>query len=252
MPKVKRRYIILPILVIVALLLVDAFLIEPEWVKVRTISLNEKPTLRLVHISDLHYTGDAEYLQKVVRMVNEQNADVVCITGDFVEDNDQLPDAIEILKGIKAPIIGVKGNHEDWAVVDEGPLKELCASSGGRWLSDQGFVFQSVGFWGQTAKDNKLQPAPMADVDKIVLLCHYPAVADHVKQRYDLMLAGHTHGGQIRLPLIGSPWIPYDSGAYDMGMFETGQGPVHVSPGIGTWFIHARLFCRPEITVFEL
>jgi uncharacterized protein len=66
------------------------------------------------------------------------------------------------------------------------------------------------------------------------------------------VLAGHSHGGQIRLPVIGALFLPSRVGPYEMGLYQTQAGPLYVNPGIGTFLVPICLWCRPEITVVEL
>jgi predicted MPP superfamily phosphohydrolase len=82
---------------------------------------------------------------------------------------------------------------------------------------------------------------------------HYPAWVNRFKNQHcDLMLAGHSHGGQFRLPLIGSLVVPYNVDQYDMGLFQTAAGPLYVNPGIGWFYMNVRFNCRPEVTVVEV
>jgi uncharacterized protein len=85
-----------------------------------------------------------------------------------------------------------------------------------------------------------------------ILLLHYPAVANGLAGRFDLILAGHSHGGQIRLPVVGALIVPKGVGAYDHGYYETPGGPLYVNAGIGTYRIPFRWNCRPEITLVTL
>ena len=88
---------------------------------------------------------------------------------------------------------------------------------------------------------------------KNVLMIHYPYWVDQVAGlRFDLILAGHSHGGQVRLPLIGAIMVPGGVGQYDMGLFQTPSGPLYVNAGIGYFYVNVRFNCRPEITVFEM
>jgi predicted MPP superfamily phosphohydrolase len=94
--------------------------------------------------------------------------------------------------------------------------------------------------------------APKANVKNIMLI-HYPLLAARVAQPFDLLLAGHSHGGQVRIPFYGAVRLPYWVGKYDMGMFRVPAGPLYVNPGIGYIGINPiRFNCRPEITVFEI
>ena len=86
-----------------------------------------------------------------------------------------------------------------------------------------------------------------------LLLVHYPVWADLLGGlRCDLALAGHSHGGQVRVPFYGAVITPSLTGRYDMGMFDTPAGPLYVNPGIGTFHLDVRFNCRPEVTLFEI
>ena len=89
---------------------------------------------------------------------------------------------------------------------------------------------------------------------KNILLMHFPAWAKQLGlQRFDLLLAGHSHGGQVRIPLYGSLIVPFEVGEYDMGLFQTPAGPLYVNPGIGyIGDYNFRFNCRPELTVFDV
>ena len=86
-----------------------------------------------------------------------------------------------------------------------------------------------------------------------VLLMHYPAMANALhNRRFDLILAGHSHGGQVRLPLLGALIVPHGVGPYDLGYYDTPGGPLYVNAGIGTYRIPVRWNCRPEITIVTI
>lgn len=88
---------------------------------------------------------------------------------------------------------------------------------------------------------------------KNILLSHYPnGVELFPNTRFDLVLAGHTHGGQVRLPWYGALMVPFGAGEYQLGMYETHAGPLYVSSGVGYFFVNVRFNCRPEIAVFEV
>jgi predicted MPP superfamily phosphohydrolase len=93
--------------------------------------------------------------------------------------------------------------------------------------------------------------APRAGAKNILLL-HFPLLAERVRNKFDLMLAGHSHGGQVRLPFYGALVLPYWVGRYQVGMFRLPAGPLYVNPGLGWLATPIRFNCRPEITVFEL
>ena len=70
--------------------------------------------------------------------------------------------------------------------------------------------------------------------------------------RFDLILAGHSHGGQVRLPFYGALVLPWGVGRYDLGLFDTPGGPLYVNAGIGTYYFPYRFNCRPEVAVVTM
>ena len=88
---------------------------------------------------------------------------------------------------------------------------------------------------------------------KTILLMHYPAwIKYQGDQRFDLVLAGHSHGGQVRIPFYGALVVPDGVDQYDLGLFQTRSGPLYVNPGIGWFPMDVRFNCRPEVTVIEV
>lgn len=231
----------------------DSYWIEPNWLKVRKIRLAEKPTHRFVHFTDLHHKGDKKYLESVVTEINKLSPDFVCMTGDIIEEDSFLTEALEILRGIKSPMYGVPGNHDYWAHADFEEIAETFTKTGGAWL---------VGSQ-TTTRDGKItlhgageklplnfQPNPKT---KNIALLHYPEWVEQLApNKFDLVLAGHSHGGQVRIPFYGAMIVPFSTGKYDLGLFQTQSGPLYVSSGIGWFFMNIRFRCRPEIVVFEI
>jgi len=234
--------------------------------------------LKICHLSDFHLTGhiDIGYYLKIVEEVNKFDADLVLITGDLIDEYkclDWIPDVFGGLKS-KHGVFYVLGNH-DKRITDEPLLRKMLSDVGlisvnGKWTVEEvnGTRIAIAGNelpWYQGAE--KLQPfedkfesdssttsgsAQAPPVLKI-LLSHTP---DQFKwaQRFgfDLMLAGHTHGGQIQLPLIGPVVAPSRYGIkYASGTFMMGEMLMHVSRGIsGDDCI--RINCRPEVGFITL
>ncbi len=255
----RRRFVLATLAALPVAAAADAFWIEPRWLKVRRLRLAAgKPTHRLVHFTDLHHKGNRAFLESVVRKINAQSPDFVCFTGDIIGDLIEKPayleDALPILAKIKSPLYGVPGNHDYWSKVSFEPIGKTFAATGGGWLLDEQRHTRDgqVTITGLACKGNEtvsLKPDPRT---KNVLLMHYPAWVDKLGgEKYNLLLAGHSHGGQVRLPFVGALSIPFNVDEYDMGLFQTPNGPLYVNPGIGYFVWRARFLCRPEITVIE-
>jgi len=234
----------------------DAKWFEPTWLKVRRHRIGSgKPTHRLVHFTDLHYKGDRAYAQSVVNRINSFSPDLVCFTGDIMEQAGFLPEALEILSGIKSPMYGVPGNHDYWSRAPFSEIARCFAATGGAWLMNEqrtvaGGGINVIGATYFFQAPPQLLPDPTA---KNILLMHYPAWVNSLgDQRFDLILAGHSHGGQVRIPFYGSVILPPGVDKYDLGWFQTQAGPLYVGSGIGWYHLPVRFNCRPEIAVIEI
>ena len=256
----RRRFLLgLPVAAL-GVAVVEAVWIEPRWLKVRRLRLSKgTPSHRLVHFTDLHYKGDRPFAEKVVREINRQAPEFVCFTGDLIGDPvdkaEYLTEALAILEGIRAPLYGVPGNHEYWSKTSFAPIAKTFSATGGAWLPDQQVRTRDgkVTLTGLTCKSQRAAPLKPDPSTKNILLLHYPAwVKKLTDEHYDLMLAGHSHGGQVRLPFIGAPKLMFAVDEYDKGLFQTRNGPLYVNPGIGWFATPIRFRCRPEITVIEI
>lgn len=249
----RRKWLIRLLLAAPVLGGLNALWWEPTWLKVSRPKLTlPNAKTRIVHLTDIHHKGDRAWLEKVVQKVNAQEPKVVCFTGDLLEQKEFLAETLEILGGIKAPIFGVPGNHDDWSGINFSEVKKSFQKSGGDWLEDASVTLENgrLAIIGLTAK-KALPPLPKAD--RRVLLFHYPQWVEKLGgQTFDLMLAGHSHGGQVRLPGIGALIVPFQVGKYDLGLFQTPAGPLYVSSGIGWFMWKLRFNCRPEVAVFEV
>jgi predicted MPP superfamily phosphohydrolase len=247
----RRRFLRIALLASPFAALADAVWCEPGWVKTSRLKLCVgKSSHRLVHFSDIHYKGDRKYLEGVVRQINSHSPDFVCFTGDMVEESKHLQAALDILQGLRAPLFGVPGNHDYWSRSDFGLIARAFSAAGGAWLLDQSRDLGGVTLHGATC-NQPIRFTPKVSVKNIVLM-HYPAAADELPQAADLVLAGHSHGGQVRIPFFGPIVVPFRVGRYDLGRFATRGGPLYVSSGIGWFYANIRFNCRPEIALIEI
>jgi len=225
---------------------------ETRWLKIKKLNIGgSKASHRIVHITDIHHKGDRAYLTKVVETVNALSPDFVCFTGDLVEESVHLDEALDLMSQIRYPVYAVPGNHDFASRASFDKIAQFCQSTGGAWLLNKDRI----------TKDGRLQIVgsmgfdhlpPLKQELKRLLLVHYPLYVNEVKGTFDLVLAGHSHGGQVRIPFWGPLVLPDNVGSYDMGLFKTQSGLLYVNPGIGTYHLPVRAWCRPEITVISL
>jgi predicted MPP superfamily phosphohydrolase len=251
----RRKFIVTALLATPLSVYADARVIEPQWVKISRLSLNPKPAHRFVHFSDLHHKGDRAHTQSVVKMINSLSPDFVCFTGDILEEAKFLPESLELLSGIQSPMYGVPGNHDYSSNVSFDDIAKCFASTGGAWLVDQAATIAGgkINLIG-TAHISPTHAPPVPTEGMInILMYHYPAWVKKLgEQKFDLMLAGHSHGCQVRIPFYGPLITPYAVDEYTLGLYHTKSGPLLVTSGIGWWPIPIRFNCRPEIVLVEI
>lgn len=233
--------------------------------------------MTILQLSDIHYDDHFSVvpLRHALAMVPDLRPDLIVLTGDFVTIpifHDYFHNAkpaaasiepcAQLLRELHAPlgVVAALGNHD----VDSDPERitrtllaanipvlrnssiPLERSSARIWL---GGVDDSGS--GKPDMDATLKSVPREEA--VVLLSHEPDYADEVA-RYpvDLQLSGHSHGGQVRLPLLGAPWLPEGAQKYPWGLRKVGNLTLYTNAGLGTIRVPVRLNCPPEITLFTL
>jgi len=264
-------------------------LIEPWEIKVRRYTVPIKDLdprldgLRLVQMADTHLGPriPESFVAGAVDLVIAQSPDLVLLTGDHVHDGaEEIERAARLCKPLveqaKIGVVGVLGNHDWWA---NGPkISNELQSHGVRmidnnrvWIDpkDRSITFRSPHEGGLAIVGVGDLDEDVIDIDRAfrgiepqmprVLLSHNPDVAEVHKlikpgsPRVDLMCSGHTHGGQIRIPLIGTPIVPSLHGSkYAGGLVDGPAFPVHISRGVGMSVLPVRVGVPPEISVLTL
>lgn len=221
--------------------------------------------LTIAHVTDLHMTGrlDREFYEVIARQLNDLRPDVMAITGDIVEAAECWPWLERTLGSLCAPlgVYFIVGNHD--AYVDARHTRELLGDYGltclsGRWLrAEWNGVPVLLGGneqpWMPAAAIDQLSARQSGRSEFRLVLCHTPdQFAWCAQADADLALAGHTHGGQVQLPLLGPICSPSLHGTrYACGVFRRGNTVLHVSRGI-SGETPLRWRCPPEIALLEL
>lgn len=249
----RRRFLYLGALAVPAALGVDARFIEPTALRVRELPLNPNGKCRFVHFTDFHHKGNTDYAAEVIAKINALQPEFVCFTGDIVEQKRFAEEALRFIAQIKAPVYGCAGNHEYSSGISFRDCEKTFAATGGAWLMDRNLVLADHDLEITGMGIVGLRDVPQLQASRRLLLIHYPRVADHLDgRRFDLILAGHSHGGQVRLPFWGALIVPRGVGKYDLGYYKTAGGPLHVSAGVGTYRLPIRLNCPPAITLITI
>jgi predicted MPP superfamily phosphohydrolase len=221
--------------------------------------------LSVVHLSDFHFTGKVgkPFFEEIVRASNALEPDIVAMTGDFVDKTtliDWIPDTLGRLKA-RYGVYYIFGNHE--TRIDFRRLRQVMDECGLIYLGGRWKVIEVRGRpgvpgarlllagnelpWFKPAADLGICP-PRSEVPFRLLLAHSPDQLPWAQRGDgDLLLAGHTHGGQIRLPLIGAVFTPSRNGVqYASGLFHAPPTILNVSRGLSAK-LPLRMNCRPEI-----
>lgn len=256
----------------------DAAVIEPHRVVVERVEVTlsrlprELDGLRIAQLSDFHYGSsyDGEVIQAAVRAANELNPDLTVLTGDYVTLTNcgstgfiaaRAKPCARMLGELKAPLgtFAVLGNHDygDPRIVTRSleaqgitvlrnsrvPVKRAGARL---WLAGIEDVIE-----GEPRLDQALWAIPSGEAT--VLLAHEPDCADTVACfPVDLQLSGHSHGGQVRLPLVGCPYLPVLGRKYPRGMRRLNSLSLYTNRGLGTTYLPVRFNCPPEVTLITL
>lgn len=243
-----------------------AYKIEPFNIEVthHRIAAPLQTPLKIAHLSDLHTYGIGQREQKMFAVLEQEKPDLIVVTGDSISDSSGFAGCLDVLKRLQAPmgVWIVVGNHENWAArdmkKDYGSFKNYYESAGAKFLYNSNIKIRDD-LW-LIGLDDAMTGTPEVDkafagvpdgVCKITLF-HSPTTFDDVAGKCDLAFAGHSHGGQVRLPFIKPLWLPAKCGAYDEGWFERDGSKMYVSRGLGTSLLPVRFNCRPEIAIITL
>jgi len=241
-------------------LVVYARWVEPYRVEVshHRVPMPVTRPLRVAQLSDLHTKGVGRRERRVLSLLDEEAPDVIVVTGDMVADGGNYAGVEETLKELHAPlgVWLVQGNWEHWrpssgaaGAYAAAGVRDITNASA-RLRDDVWLVGLDDTLAGNPDAARAFEGVPPGA--NVIVLLHSPTGVHQVQKRASLVLAGHTHGGQIRLPWGTPLWLPPGSGEFVEGMYEVGGTTMYVSRGIGNSIVEARLFCRPELAMFEV
>jgi predicted MPP superfamily phosphohydrolase len=239
---------------------VDAFFVEPYSIEVThsSVSAHQIRPLKIAHLSDLHSSGLGRRELQLLASINAEQPDVIVITGDTVTRGHHYDNIRPILSHLHARlgVWLVRGNWEnEYRTQNE---RTFYSQLGIHFLLNEAAPIRPD-IWivglddpssGRPNLDVALSSVPQGAY--VIAAFHSPAFFDKVADRVPLVLSGHTHGGQIRLPFVPVFWLPAGSGRYLEGWYNEQGSRMHVSRGIGTTYLPVRFLCRPELSIITL
>ncbi|HNY10454.1 MAG TPA: metallophosphoesterase [Candidatus Wallbacteria bacterium] len=269
--KIKRAVLIMFvfILYLMAHLYLEPFFLSVWETDIKSVQIpvafNGK---KIVFISDIHHGPHFSIgrVRSLVEKVNGLKPDIVLLGGDYVHGGSRyIKPCMDELKNLKAPlgVFGVRGNHDHW---DGAELSKKAMVEAGIKLIENGSVWVGVDnqkiklvgvgdLWEDTQEING-SLSDVSDTDFVILVSHNPDYAEKISpyyQKTDLMLSGHTHGGQVSVFGLYSPVIPSAYGQkYRSGTVQCGGMKLLISNGVGCVTPPVRFFCRPDIISITL
>lgn len=246
----------------------------------KKIQIQNAPALRIAIASDFHvgaYNGK-EFIERIAKRINSLKPDMIFLLGDFIESEESSIEELAPLKMLTAPhgVFAITGNHDaghymtwdriPYTTIDRTEdIRALLTSMKITFLRNKHVILkigkQEIAIAGTDDSfmescdlDATLKNIP--ESTPIILLSHNPDIInDPHHERCDLIVSGHTHGGQLRLPFIGAlgPIPTRIARKFDQGLFQlTEKTKLFITHGLGETWARARLFCPPEIVLLDI
>lgn len=229
--------------------------------------------MKIVHLSDIHYNRaiDSDKIKKIVNEINLINPDIVVFTGDLIDKDVSLSDKDYVTLGnildeidAKYGKYAVLGNH-DYKGKDN--VINVFDNSGFKYLENEYEIIYNqnneqifIGGIGNVSHNLDNIDSFVNDIETFksinykIMLVHEPDISDNIVNNFDssLILAGHSHNGQIRIPGFGPVYTPEGSKKYYDEYYDLDGTPLYVSSGIGVSMINYRLFNKPSINFYRI
>lgn len=265
----RRKFIKRGILALIGLVLLDSLWFEKyviDW-NYFDISKSEKDKIKIIQISDLHFDQLKYFHKSIAKKINSIKPDLIFITGDSVDKTEKIKPLNEFLELIDNSIkkYAITGNWEYWGNVNLTELKRIYSKNNcellineNRTVSLKNREISIIGiddFVGGHA-DFRKAVENLKETETNIVLSHCPEHRDIItKQKgninIDLVLSGHTHGGQITFLGI-VPFKPRGSGEYLKGWYKESEPKMYISKGIGTSMLPVRFGARAEMVEMEI
>lgn len=231
---------------------------------------------KIVHISDLHNKMFGNSQIGILKRIRNLSPDIIVVTGDLIDRRRyDLDSAMTFISGAEkiASVYYVSGNHEAWSgkfpvikerlneagviILDDAAVELAKGGSSIQiiGLADPGFLTSAYSGGSYISEVTEKLTPWSTDKNFDILLCHRPELFDvYCETNMDLVFAGHAHGGQVRIPLIGGLVAPNQGlfPRYTSGSYSKGSTTMYVSRGLGNSLIPLRILNRPEIVAVTL
>jgi predicted MPP superfamily phosphohydrolase len=269
----RRRFLTLATGALGAAALGDGFLIEPTAIDVTRHDVpvpglpDELEGFRIACVTDVHLHGGIHRpARATLERLARERPHLVALIGDICNHRDDLEDLVAFAGRARGSVatVATLGNWEHDAGIDRRTAEQAYSLAGAELLYNSSTrVRVGKATLAVVGIDDPVLGSPdvvaatrgLDGGDATIWVVHAPGYVDHITPgsvpRPAAIISGHTHGGQVRLPLY-TPYTPYGSGRFVAGWYRDTLAPLYVSRGIGTVVLPARLFCPPELPIFTL
>ncbi len=244
-------------------------LIEPYWIETKEVKIQSDQIpaqfdgKKIVFLSDIHSGPNfsQERVDSLVNQVNAMDPDLILLGGDYIDDDSEyIQPTFASLSKLKAPlgVYAVLGNKDpqDYTLNAIPQYGITYIGNKGTWIEENGSRIRlgGVGDYNNGAQIQSATTSVVTPQDFVILLTHNPDYFPKVnKSKVDLVLSGHTHGGQVTFFGLWAPTTHSDYGnKYRTGVINEKNSTLIVSNGIGTTILPLRFFARPQIILIEL
>lgn len=236
-------------------------LIERNWIEVthHKIKAPLKKPLKIMHLTDLHIDEFGVREEKVLSIIDIEKPDLILISGDSILNIKSYIGLKKLLLKLKAPlgVWSVRGNWEN-KIKNSNEIKLYQETGAGLLVNENKQIFDNVWLIGLDMRNKKpgikdAQRGVPSNAFKIGLF-HAPDFFEKNYKNFDLVLAGHSHGGQIRIPFLIDLVLDLKKGVggFVEGWFQKENSKMYVSRGVGTSTLPIRFLCRPEVAIIQL
>lgn len=263
---IKGKIMIIIALSIIFMILYIYMQINSVVVKSYKIPVENLPSslkgFTILHLSDLHSKEFGGKQKKLLELINKSKYDIVAITGDLIDKRHPVETPVkDLIKGLQRPIYFVPGNHEWWTGFS---IKDDLVSLGVQILDNKAIRINREGqhIWlvgvddPYTERDDlNVALKGVDDTSPRILLAHAPNIfPTAIEHEIDLVLVGHTHGGQVRMPFIGALIAPGQGlfPKWDYGLYSEKKTKMVITGGLGESGLPLRFNIKPEIVLITL
>ena len=268
----KKSNLLIYLILFVALIFIYAYFVEPFNLSIKEYKIENKDipdsfdSLKIIHFSDLHFGSNVnlDYVKNVVKLINKQKPDIVLFTGDLL-DKRANPTKEEVKK-IKSELNKIESNLGNYAVSgnhDYEFIKDFQTILSDNFVilnnEEQLIYYKENTPISITGFVDSSEDKPNYDLLKNenpyfrFVLIHEPDEFDKIKDyNFNIMLSGHSHNGQIRIPLLGKIYTPRGSKKYYEDYYKLNNKELYISNGIGNSVINLRFMSSPTINLYRI